>query len=175
MLMNLQSHKLTVWKNEKFGLTEKIFRQINSLVICLVKTLLSRNFCQKSVRLNFYNFHTVKLWFCQIFRQNNALLKKSLKNWFHAKRLMIVMITFCTPFSSLSMQWGPKFTKLIWRKILYFFTVLPLLQIFRIFFSVQWVTWCRSYFCQPTWNSTMCQKRHYASDQKSPKTCHRKS
>ena len=49
----------TVWKNEKFGLTEKIFRQINSLVICLVKTLLSRNFCQKSVRLNFYDFHTV--------------------------------------------------------------------------------------------------------------------
>ena len=25
----------------------KIFRQINSLVICLEKTLLSRNFCQK--------------------------------------------------------------------------------------------------------------------------------
>ena len=49
----------TVWKNEKFGLTEKIFRQINSLVICLVKPLLSRNFCRKSVRLNFHNFHTV--------------------------------------------------------------------------------------------------------------------
>ena len=49
----------TVWKNEKFGLTEKIFRQINSLVICLVKPLLSRNFCRKSVRLKFHNFHTV--------------------------------------------------------------------------------------------------------------------
>ena len=36
--------------HEKFGLTGKIFRQINSIVICLVKTLLSRNFCQKSVR-----------------------------------------------------------------------------------------------------------------------------
>ena len=48
-----------MWKNEKFGLTEKIFRQINSLVICLVKPLLSRNFCRKSVRLKFHNFHTV--------------------------------------------------------------------------------------------------------------------
>ena len=54
-----KSKCLTVWKNEKFGLTEKIFRQINSLVICLVKPLLSRNFCQKIVRLKFYNFHTV--------------------------------------------------------------------------------------------------------------------
>ena len=31
-------------KKEKFTLTKKIFRQINSLVISLVKTLLSRNF-----------------------------------------------------------------------------------------------------------------------------------
>ena len=49
----------TVWKNGKFGLTEKIFRQINSLVICLVKPLFSRNFCRKSVRLKFHYFHTV--------------------------------------------------------------------------------------------------------------------
>ena len=49
----------TLWKNQKFTLTEKIFRQINYLVISLVKTLLSRNFCQKRVRVNFHNFHTV--------------------------------------------------------------------------------------------------------------------
>ena len=48
----------TVWKNEKFSLTKKIFRQINSLVIYLVKLLLSRNFCQKCVRLNFRHFNT---------------------------------------------------------------------------------------------------------------------
>ena len=35
-------------KNQKFTLTEEIFRQINYLVISLVKTLVSRNFCQKS-------------------------------------------------------------------------------------------------------------------------------
>ena len=35
---------------EKFTLTDKIFRQINSLVISLVKLLLSRNFSQKKVR-----------------------------------------------------------------------------------------------------------------------------
>ena len=35
------------------------FRQINYSVISLVKPLLSRNFCEKSVRENFYNFHNV--------------------------------------------------------------------------------------------------------------------
>ena len=39
----------------------KKIRQINYLEISLVKTLLSRNFCQKWVRVNFRNFHTV-LW-----------------------------------------------------------------------------------------------------------------
>ena len=46
-------------RNEKFSLTEKKFRQINYLVISLVKPLLSRNFCEKSVRENLCNFHTV--------------------------------------------------------------------------------------------------------------------
>ena len=38
----------------------KKIRQITYLVISLVKILLSRNFCQKRVRVNFRNFHTVK-------------------------------------------------------------------------------------------------------------------
>ena len=38
---------------------EKIFREINSLVTSLLKTLPSRNFYQKSMRVNFHNFHTV--------------------------------------------------------------------------------------------------------------------
>ena len=46
----------TVWKNEKFTLTEKIFREINSLV----RKLLSRNFCDMWV--NFHDFHTVDWW-----------------------------------------------------------------------------------------------------------------
>ena len=37
----------------------KIFRQINSLVTSWVKTLLSRNFCWKSVWVSFCHFHTV--------------------------------------------------------------------------------------------------------------------
>ena len=49
----------TLWKNEKFTLTKIFFRQINSLVIYLVNALVSRNFCQKSVRVNFRNFHSV--------------------------------------------------------------------------------------------------------------------
>ena len=49
----------TVWKNRKFSLTDKNFRQINYLVISLVKPLLLRNFCEKIVREYFCNFHTV--------------------------------------------------------------------------------------------------------------------
>ena len=37
MIQKLRNFVSTVWKNEKFGLTEKIFRQINSLVICLAQ------------------------------------------------------------------------------------------------------------------------------------------
>ena len=70
----------TLWKNEKFTLTEIFFRQINSLVICLVNALLSRNFCQKSVRVNFRNFHTVctveitDLYCHDFFRKNSVKL-----------------------------------------------------------------------------------------------------
>ena len=35
--------------------TEKLFRQINYLVTSLEKTLLSRNFCEKSMRVKFRN------------------------------------------------------------------------------------------------------------------------
>ena len=55
---------VTLWKLRKFTftLTEKIFRQISYLVISLVKLLISRNFCQKSVKVNSRNFHTVHVW-----------------------------------------------------------------------------------------------------------------
>ena len=56
----------TLWKLRKFTLTEKIFRQITYLVISLVKLLLSRNFCQKCVRVNSRNFHTVQEWLFRI-------------------------------------------------------------------------------------------------------------
>ena len=48
-----------MWKNKKFSLTEKIFREINYSLTPLVKTLVSRNFSQKCVRENSRNFHTV--------------------------------------------------------------------------------------------------------------------
>ena len=49
---NYISH--TVWKNEEFSLTKKIFRQINFLVTYLaylVKPLLSRKFCQNIMEM----------------------------------------------------------------------------------------------------------------------------
>ena len=51
------------------SLIEKIFRQINSLLISLVKTLLSRNFCQKYVRLN-RSFSTHSVEIMEIYSQN---------------------------------------------------------------------------------------------------------
>ena len=66
-----------------FSLIKKEFRQINFLVIYLVKPLLSRNFCQKSVRENLRNFHTVVI--LQKFRQINILQKKFTINWFDGK------------------------------------------------------------------------------------------
>ena len=52
----LRSHFLVFFHT---ALTKKIFRQINSLVISFVKTLLSRIFCQECVRPNRSNFHIV--------------------------------------------------------------------------------------------------------------------
>ena len=73
----------TLWKNEKFTLTEIFFRQINSLVIYLVNALLSRSFFQKSVRVNFHSFHThcvpQKFRVINIFTNNSYLSV----NWFH--------------------------------------------------------------------------------------------
>ena len=56
----LEFLRITVWKNDEFTLTAKKFRQINYLVISLVKPLLSQNFFQKCVRVISRNFHTVR-------------------------------------------------------------------------------------------------------------------
>ena len=54
---------LTQWGKWKIYCHPKKFRQINSLVFSLVKTLLSRNFCQRSVTVNFHDFltHSVEI------------------------------------------------------------------------------------------------------------------
>ena len=54
----------TLWKLQKCTLTEKRFRQFNYLVTSLVKLLLSQNFCQKRVSLNFRKFHSA-VWQCR--------------------------------------------------------------------------------------------------------------
>ena len=48
----------TVWENKKFTL---IFCEKNFFVTSLVKTLLSRNFRENSIRVNLCNFYTVLL------------------------------------------------------------------------------------------------------------------
>ena len=91
MRRNLLSHifsktfvKVTVLLKK---LTLKIFRQINSLVTYLVKPLLSRNFCQNRVRVNFRNFHIVTQlhFYGKNFVKAVVILKKLLKSWFDGK------------------------------------------------------------------------------------------
>ena len=66
---------MMIMENERFTIIEKI-RQINYLVNSLVKPLLSRNFCQKNVRVNFRNFHTVRLKYKRtILRENDIQCK----------------------------------------------------------------------------------------------------
>ena len=76
-----------MWKNENFTLTEKIFRQINSLVTSLAKSLLSWNphfvghsditwnqLLVKGNRQKFYIVILVTIWFSEFD-----------ENWFHVK------------------------------------------------------------------------------------------
>ena len=69
------SHSSTLWKNENFFFTEKKFRQINSLVIYLVKTLLSRNFWHKCVRVV---ISTVKCMQCALISTKKYFVKTAL-------------------------------------------------------------------------------------------------
>ena len=63
----------TVWKNKKFSLTEKIFREINSCVNSLVKLLLSRNFTVWKLP----KFTLSAFW--QKFRESNNFTKEVTK------------------------------------------------------------------------------------------------
>ena len=81
----------------------KIFRQINALVTYLLKPLLSRNFCQKCVRENDRNFHTV------ILRNNfNAPKSSSIwRNFFTSKELQCNVIqTYIFVISMMKIQKG---------------------------------------------------------------------
>ena len=77
-MQNFYNVPITVWKNEKFTLTQKISRQINYLVNSLGNALLSRNIFQ--VRVNFSFFHTVS-YIVEI----EVLLCRIYQNWFHVK------------------------------------------------------------------------------------------
>ena len=58
---NLNSLLLNIYVVSYWGkVRSKIFREINTLAISLVKTLLSRNFCQKCVRVNFSQCSAIK-------------------------------------------------------------------------------------------------------------------
>ena len=50
VMVNMEDHKDQMYEPPKVSYILTICREINSLVISLVKTLLSRNFCKKSER-----------------------------------------------------------------------------------------------------------------------------
>ena len=80
-----------VWINEKFTLIKNIFRQINSLVTCLVKPLLSRNFYKNAwERISVISTLCTAV-LCTIFsekiREINVLLKNFNLNWFDEKKI----------------------------------------------------------------------------------------
>ena len=111
----------TVWKNEKFSITKKISRQINFLV----KSLLSRNFCQKSVRINRSNFHTV-VW---KLRKNLHSLSRFLANILWKKvfnfRFAKYRVTQIKIKIALSLNWSisdPMLVKpkLVWEAVVFF-------------------------------------------------------
>ena len=65
----------------------KILRQITYLVMSLVKLLLSRNFCQKCVRVNSRDFHTVQCALQKEFPSNQLF-----SNCFHGS--FAILMTF---------------------------------------------------------------------------------
>ena len=98
---------------------KKKIRQINYLVISLVKPLLSRNFCQKSVRENFRNFHTLPLllWIQNIswnrWLEYITLTKFLLKITWN----LIILLKFVKNFCSHCKlwKWGSSLNPLWWR------------------------------------------------------------
>ena len=67
----------------KISFTKRKIREINYLAIYSIKTLLSRNFCQERVRVDFRNFHTMlltQLWKNQKFFRQINLEYSSAKN-----------------------------------------------------------------------------------------------
>ena len=73
---NSCAHTAQCGKRKHLLSTKINFRQINSLVFSLVKTLLSRNFCQRSVTVNFRIFHTVAQYLSKGNAENAITQKK---------------------------------------------------------------------------------------------------
>ena len=110
-------HELFVmWKNEKFSLTKKFFRQINSLVTYLVKPLLSRNFCQKCVRENSRTLHNFQFQFSLKFREINLYCNADFTNifTFGGKFRNFQMLLLLSHFAHLqSNSWNQFFVRFI--------------------------------------------------------------
>ena len=87
----------TVWKNKKFTLTWKIFRENISHCKVALYVLISRIFCQKKLRGNFCNFHTdavlCKSWPCFVLFPLISGMDEMIKKVFTYRKK--VLVTLC--------------------------------------------------------------------------------
>ena len=74
---------------KQFTLIEKIFRQINSTIAYLVKTLFWRSFCLNNVRVNFCDFQTVSL------AMHSKYSTKALRTFKPTTRIPTIQYYFC--------------------------------------------------------------------------------
>ena len=111
----------SMWKNEKFTLTNNFFVKLNQLFSnFLVKPLLSRKFFQKSMRVNLRDFHTVFLLFphCKVSFRNlswNQIIDRNLsivykvdmisRNFFVKEKYHLWMQTWAFTNQTVSWSW----------------------------------------------------------------------
>ena len=135
----LSNCRSTVWKIEKFTLTEKILRQINWIVIFFDITLLSRNFSKK-VWVNFCDFHTVQTWSRKPFVMKKVYERTQKKYhnfmWFHVKKV-------CKKSSGSKFQKFPHCGMQMFSKNVHQMNIMMMnepLFLFKRFFSKYWIS-----------------------------------
>ena len=149
-----------MWKNEKFSITEKKFRQINYLVIVnsLVKPLLSRTFCEKSVRefLQFPHCSNCEILYHAIF------IVKSIQIWFtltEVLRKKVLLSYYC------KISWNQRvFINLMHSNMFSRNFFKWCISNFSKLFVQYWICWCHRMFTKFIENSLIlvlyyCKRR----------------
>ena len=118
------THSVEKWKISPHR--KRKFRQINYLLISLVRPSLSRNFCQQSVRVN---FRRVTMWklrkftftlFWQKCRENNAFTKWITKELIWRKIFFFIFPHCACDTVFLYLIFNQIFWKFLWKQRFYY-------------------------------------------------------